>query len=207
MVKYFLDHLTQNSDQFVFGPIQDDEALLLYSIIRTCNIKTILEVGGLNGYSANNFLHAVTDQGKVYTVDISSVNKIKDNHIVITKNAQDVNTQDIDSSYIGLVFFDAHAYDEQMQLLNNLISSNLIDDNTIIALHDTNTHPLQVCSWSYQTNDGWIHQPVERNMVNTLVDDFGYNCINFHTQPSNHNNSLPFRHGISILKKFKHLSV
>ena len=58
MVNYDLTHLTQNENQRVLGPIQDDEALFLYSIIRGCRLERILEIGGLNGYSARNFLKA-----------------------------------------------------------------------------------------------------------------------------------------------------
>lgn len=59
MVKYDLSHLTQDDNQHVWGPIQDDEALFLYSIIRASRLKRIFEIGGLSGYSAQNFLNAV----------------------------------------------------------------------------------------------------------------------------------------------------
>ena len=44
MVYYDLTHLNQPSNQFVLGPIQDDEALFLYSIIRGSRLKYILEL-------------------------------------------------------------------------------------------------------------------------------------------------------------------
>ena len=60
MVKYDLSHLSQPENQNVSGPIQDDEALFLYSIIRGCRLERILEIGGLSGYSAKNFLQALS---------------------------------------------------------------------------------------------------------------------------------------------------
>ena len=58
MVNYNFTHLTQNYQQNVWGPIQDDEALFLYSIIRGSRLTRILEIGGLHGYSGLNFLKA-----------------------------------------------------------------------------------------------------------------------------------------------------
>jgi predicted O-methyltransferase YrrM len=54
-----LIHLTQDVNQQVGGPIQDDEALMLFAVVRGCRFKRILEIGGLFGYSAKNFCEAV----------------------------------------------------------------------------------------------------------------------------------------------------
>jgi predicted O-methyltransferase YrrM len=59
MATFDLSHLVQPRSQAVGGPIQDDEALLLYAIVRVMRLRTILEIGGLDGYSARNFLKAV----------------------------------------------------------------------------------------------------------------------------------------------------
>ena len=58
-MKYDLSHLIQNSDQMVLGPIQDDEALLLFALCKVMMIKNIIEIGVLDGYSTNNFIKAV----------------------------------------------------------------------------------------------------------------------------------------------------
>ena len=70
MSEYNLSHLTQDSRQYVGGPIQDDEALVLYSIIKCMRIKTVLETGGDSGYSAKNFTEAVGPDGLVFCCDI-----------------------------------------------------------------------------------------------------------------------------------------
>ena len=92
-----------------------------------------------------------------------------------------------------------------MILLNKFINTNLIDEDSFIVLHDTGTHPNQYTLGSYETSEGWVHQQVERKMVNILVNDYGYHCINFHTKLNIHDDKLPFRHGLTVLKKFKNL--
>lgn len=39
--------------------LQDDEALFLYSIVYGMRMSSVLEIGGLRGYSAQNFLQAM----------------------------------------------------------------------------------------------------------------------------------------------------
>jgi predicted O-methyltransferase YrrM len=73
MTSYDLSHLTQPQKQNVVGPIQDDEALFLYSLIRTMRLKRILEIGGDVGYSATNFLKAIGGNGIVYIVEAHSL--------------------------------------------------------------------------------------------------------------------------------------
>jgi predicted O-methyltransferase YrrM len=64
--KYDLSHLTQPSHQNVSGPIQDDEALLLFALIRVMCMRRVLEVGGLFGYSATNFIQAVGPEAGLF---------------------------------------------------------------------------------------------------------------------------------------------
>src|SRR5579872_3938367 len=103
MVAYNLSHLTQAPDQQVSGPIQDDEALLIYAVIKVMRLRRILEVGGLSGYSARNFTAAVGDEGVVYTVDLTPVPAQGPNHRVVTKDAADLTAADLDSLPLDLV--------------------------------------------------------------------------------------------------------
>ena len=57
MAVYDLSHLTQETHH-PGGAIQDDEALLLFAMIRVMHLRRVLEIGGLDGYSARNFLAA-----------------------------------------------------------------------------------------------------------------------------------------------------
>jgi protein-L-isoaspartate O-methyltransferase len=207
MVVYTLSHLTQPETQAVLGPIQDDEALLLYSIVRGMRLKRILEIGGLSGYSATNFLAALPADGVVYTVDINPVtSRDRVRHRTLCKDAHVLDAADVDTRPLDMVFFDCHVYDAQMALFHRLRDQGIITDRTVLALHDTNTHPYQVVPWAYETADGWVHQPVERRMLNEFVE-MGYHALCLHTQNAVHSAQFPYRHGVSVLQKFTTLAV
>src|SRR5271166_5493689 len=194
MVKYSLSHLTQEPSQMVSGPIQDDEALVLFSIIRCMRMRTVIEIGGLSGYSATNFCEAVGPSGKVITVDINKVPQVAANHAVIQGDATKLTKHELLVDRFDLVFLDCHVYDVQMNFVSNLLHEKLIDDDTVIAIHDTNTHPYQSVPYAYKIPGGWVHQPVERRMVNDL-QRAGYDALCLHTSPDRHDDSMPYRHG------------
>ena len=198
--KYNLDHLTQEESQAVAGPVQDDEALFLYSVIRGMRLKTVFEIGGLSGYSAINFLRAVGDDGTVYTCDINPVPIMGPNHRFIHKSAVEVEPADLEHPTLDLIFFDCHLYEIQMALFSRFKAWGIIDDHTVIALHDTNTHPSPAPS-NYPTSQGYVHQPVERRMVNDFVQ-MGYHSFSLHTRLHRHSAKFPYRHGVTLMSRF-----
>jgi hypothetical protein len=199
-MKYNLEHLTQEPSQMVMGPIQDDEALVLFSIIKTCRFRRIVEIGGLDGYSAKNFLEAVGTDGVVYTIDYNHVNTISPNHITIIKSVECVVMDDI-KNRVDMVFFDCHNYNCSLSFFNNMVESGIIDDETILVLHDTNLHYKNTTGGSFYNGVGWVHQPAERDLSNHFFD-IGYQVIDLGTKPESHNESFPYRHGLTICKKF-----
>ncbi|MFA5197689.1 MAG: class I SAM-dependent methyltransferase [Patescibacteria group bacterium] len=213
MVVYNLSHLTQANDQSKPGPIQDDEALLLFALIRVTRIKRILELGAGNGYSAVNFCAAIGSNGKVYSVDWgidASCPKIADNHIVIVKNVADLNAKDLDEEPIDLVFFDCHAYEAELCAFQSLRKSGIITDKTIFVFHDTNLWPTKDApnllkkKWpeiSYEVEGGWVFGPPERQLVNDFKE-MGYDIFNLGTKRDVHGTHLPYRCGLSIASKF-----
>jgi predicted O-methyltransferase YrrM len=207
MVKYDLSHLTQAEHQNVSGPIQDDEALFLYSIIRGCRLTRILEIGGLNGYSGTNFLKALsyTNDGILYTCDLNQVPKLAPNHVVIVKNALGLSIDELDNKPLDLIFFDCHDM-IQMDIYFRFVNSGIITDKTILALHDTNLHypPYHYCGTFVKEENGYAHQPVERTMVN-IFKDLGYDIFSISTDASKHSADFPVRHGITVCKKFVNL--
>lgn len=207
MVKYDFSHLTQDENQKVLGPIQDDEALFLYSIIRGNRMTRIFEIGGLNGYSGKNFLQALsyTKNGILYTCDINPVPKLADNHKLLIKNALEITLEDIDNLPLDLIFFDCHDL-VQLNVYDNFLKNGIINDKTILALHDTNLHYSPYNFWGpyIKEEDGYAHQPVERHMVN-LFKEHGYDIFSISTDKTKHDDSFPFRHGITLCKKFNKL--
>lgn len=107
MVAYNLDHLTQKSDQWVYGPIQDDEALFLYAVIRGMRLRRILEIGGLQGYSAVNFLRAIGENGELHTIDINRVERQGPNHRTLQKDARHIAPDDVDGKPLDMIFLTA----------------------------------------------------------------------------------------------------
>lgn len=210
MVNYNISHLDQPDNQNVSGPIQDDEALFLYSIVRGCRLSYILEIGGLDGYSARNFLQAMdyprneNEKYMMYTCDTNPVVAINDHHKVIIKDAIHLTPEDLDNNQLDMVFYDCHDM-VQLNIHNILLSKNIITDNTIIALHDTNLHydPHQHPDSIFnEIEKGFAHQTIERKIVN-IFKKMGYDVFNIQTDASKHSDLFPVRHGISICRKFK----
>ena len=94
-----------------------------------------------------------------------------------------------------------------MDIFYKFVNNNIINDNTILALHDTNLHypPYQHCGIFIEKDNGYAHQPVERLMVNTFKN-LGYDIFSISTDHSKHSENFPVRHGITVCKKFKVLS-
>ena len=106
-MNYDLSHLTQDHTQRVLGPIQDDEALLLFALCKSMIIKNVVEIGVQSGYSTLNFVKAVGEDGNVISFDVDFFNKKFPNFTFIHKNAANVEESDIPWE-IDLVFFDSH---------------------------------------------------------------------------------------------------
>jgi len=200
MVTYSLSHLVQPDNQDILGPIQDDEALFLFGLIRVLCIRRVLEVGGLDGYSAANFCAAVGTSGKVYTVDFNEVPTVAACHITIQKDAAQLVAGDLDGLPLDLIFLDCHVYDAQMQLLKNLEQCGIVTRDTVIALHDTALHPDDRVGWGYQIEGGWVHQNVERAIVNALRLD-GWEALLLHPPFSRFTPEMPRRHGLAVLSR------
>jgi predicted O-methyltransferase YrrM len=193
MVKYNLDHLVQSDKQMVMGPIQDDEALLLYSIVKTMRMKRILEIGGLDGYSARNFLAAMDENGTLHTVDVNPVATLSKNHKVIQKDVRNVTADDLPKKPLDMVFFDCH-HPAQMDLYERLSASGNIDRHTLIALHDTAVH-------YDQKGQPRAQQFVEREMT-VKFGKMGYELICLHPRKENLDEKMPFRHGLTLCSMF-----
>lgn len=206
VVKYSLEHLTQADDQRIIGPIQDDEALFLFALIKCMMLRTIVEIGGLAGYSAQNFLAAAGPEGQVFTIDLSPVPKIAANHHVIIGDAAELDYKALGINSVDMIFFDCHDVEAQMRALDKFFRDGVADDSTLICLHDTNCHPQQIVPWAYETADGWVHQTAERTMVN-LLHTQGYDAICLDTRMDRHDPSLPYRHGLTLMRRFRPLAV
>ena len=189
----------------------DRELLFLYGLISCKNPRTIVEIGGGKSthLSTKIFLDVIKgnpDQ-HLYSIDILEIEKIQDNHYTIQKSCSDVISQDFSFRKIDILFLDAHVVIPQLDFFNRMVDNKSITDDTIIILHDTNLFykPFvddNFLEGSFEHNDGFVHQWVERNLVNYFKLK-GYDLFNLNTKKENHNFDYPYLYGFSICQKFK----
>ena len=203
-----LSHIgLQGPDQRVLGPMQDDEALLLFALARTTQVARILEVGGLHGFSAANFMAALRrkQNATFYTLDVDPQAEQGSQHRVITKDAMNFMPSDIDYNPIDLLFLDCHARKASQHLLHTLLKHNLLRADGYVVLHDTGLHPLPLLPSSVKLPHAelWVHQPVERQLATWLqTADPSWQRISLHDDTRK-----PFRHGLTIMQRRVDLSV
>lgn len=205
-LEYDLRHLTAKS-QDVCGPIQDDEALFIFALVQAMRLRNIAEIGGQTGYSARNFIAAMQKSSQptmLYTIDLDPVQQVAPNHKVIQKDARLVLPADFNHAPLDLIFFDCHEYLVQMALYRRLVRHGIINNSTVILLHDTDVWYLdRPPSWcdlrhlGFNSTGPIIHQPAERRMVNTFKDA-GYNVFNLHTRKEMLTADLVVRHGLTV---------
>lgn len=145
---YELPHLLRDNAPRL-GPVQDDEALLLYGLVRATRPRTIVEFGTANGFSAMNWMHAIADdvEARVYSYDIlpyPSAVALEDadpRFIFLQKSQADFEASDVDFRVVDLAFFDAgHLIEYSLKAFERLLGS--LGPTAIVAVHDTGLHVL-----------------------------------------------------------------
>lgn len=221
-MKYDISHLDQHGEK-VIGPIQSDEALLIYSMIRVIRPKVILEFGFSKGFSSLNFLKAMPDDSAIFSYDISEESEkisetIKDGRFKFIFKGQDAfESADIDNLPVDVVFFDAsHNADLNIVTFKKIVK--LINNNALILVHDTgswhnscNELPGDTTGYYvngypfpkgyFLNNKEYIHQQGERKFVNYLREHYPeFQQVHFHS-------TRTFRHGITLLQNSKPLAI
>ena len=202
--------------QNVGGPIQDDEAVMLFGMVRTMGITRILELGGKHGYSAQNFLQAMNcvngnvSEHAMYTVDYQGELKaFDDRHHLLIKDAIRLTAEDVDNTPLGMVFLDCHSFYASLHVLKVLTSQNLLTKNALVAFHDTGLHQHKAVWFQPAAPDaiGFITQPTERILAQWLVwydESSNWQRISFHDDVRQLRLGAGqqwFRHGITILQR------
>jgi predicted O-methyltransferase YrrM len=213
-----VSHLTAYSDRQAIGPLQQPEALLLFSIVRTVIPKTIVEFGFYQGHSAFNFLQAMAPDAYLFSYDISDESlRIANTDFAahshfrfLHKSQTDFLHSDIDNRMIDLLFFDAsHDLQLNQQTFEAVVSA--LSEDSIVCIHDTGLWNKDHCSEIHrnfiqeQGSNHWVdsasyaHQNDERIFVNWILDTYpAFQAIHFHSM-----NSL--RHGLSVLQRKRKL--
>ena len=212
---YSLGYLDLFDEETAIGPLQRDEALLLYGLVRTIRPKVILEFGFYLGHSAYNFLCAGGSGTRVFSYDVTDVSKRTatrffsrySNFRYIHKSQTEFDATDIQCMRVDLLFMDA-----SHSLASNIKTFELVrpvlTDNAVIAIHDTGTWSKQHMravhnAFAATRRDQWLsdeefaHQPEEREFVTYLLRQHpDFQCIHLHSA-----NTL--RHGLTILQSGK----
>ena len=202
--KYDLSHLIQDS-QFVFGPVQDDEALLLFGAIKTIRPKVIVEFGANNGFGSLNFLKAIDEDSKLYSYDINPFNKDSlanedKRFIFYRKSHSDFDQMDVGNQTIDFVFVDYAHTDTMKTGFKKII--NQISFNGIIAIHNTGLHVSEQanCVCDYENYCGGAHQKDARAFINWIIENYTeWHVLEMHSFKI-------FRHGLTFLQKIYQLS-
>ena len=206
-LKSDLSHLNEDKADYprqaVSGPMQADEMLTLFSLIRTSSVRRVLEVGGFHGDSAFNFLQALRCKRDaiVITVDLRTVKqwtKHAVTHRTLQKDASNLTMADVDGRPVDAILLDCHAYYATKHILHNVLSRKLLAPNGFIFLHDTGLHSQPGAHSQFQQSPrGYVHQPVERLIAQWLVSvDCSFQRISAHDDTR----ADVSRHGLTIMQ-------
>lgn len=202
-----ISHLTLFSE-VADGPIQREEALFLYSLLRVVRPRTAVEIGFLHGRSALNFLCALDADAHLYSFDIAPGDEARelfahDSRFTYRMRSQDQLTrEDIDGREADFVFLDAsHELDLNRKTFSRLLP--LMVPDAILAVHDTGTIPRRFVRANHYFNEstvGWIGDerevvPDERAFVNWLLDEHPeFSQVHLHARRT-------VRCGITVLQR------
>lgn len=177
-----LTHLALFSETS-WGPVQRDEALLLYALVRVLRPRTVLEIGFLKGRSALNFLAALDADARLYSIDVDPAQAARAQRLlghdarfafkVLSQDA--VSAEVTDNRPADLVFLDAsHDLELNQATFERLLA--VMAPDAVLAIHDTGAIPRELVPeghWWLQSDAGWIGdqrevRPDERAFVNWI---------------------------------------
>jgi predicted O-methyltransferase YrrM len=209
-----VSHLALYEEEDASGPLQRDEALLLYGLVRVIRPKTVLEFGFLRGHSAFNFLLALDADAALYSFDVEPMAEQaartiieRDQRLRFRLKSQDqITADDVDGRRIDFVFFDA-SHDLEINQRTFQRIEGLLAPRAVVAVHDTGAwardriqlSPMAI-TYTQENADHWLpsgdfaHRPDERRFVNWVGEarpDFGQ--IHLHSVHT-------LRHGLTLLQ-------
>lgn len=211
-----ISHLAPFREEDAVGPVQRDEAVLLYGAVRAIRPKTVVEIGFLVGDSAFNFLRAMDDDAKLYSFDISPKAQelarelfSHDRRFRFGLLSQDeITERDIDGRNIDMLFLDA-SHDLALNQRTFEAIESLLAPRALVAIHDTGAWGEDAISspaagplpagWVADEGGRWVdggyaHQPEEREFVNWIAETRPqFSQIHFHCTST-------LRHGLTMLQ-------
>lgn len=193
-------HLAYFDGDEALGPVQRDEALMLFSVIRVLCPRVVVEFGFGQGHSAFNFLQALDATAVLHSFDWSdSAETIArrefesyGNFIFHKKSQADFSSADVEGKPVDLAFIDA-SHDLGLNIETFKRLAPCLSPEGLVAIHDTGVWrrrhfaPMHR-AFAKQKPQDWLspelfqHQRDEREFVNWIIsENSGYSVIHFHS--------------------------
>lgn len=211
-------HLLSYREDDAIGPLQRDEAIALFGIVRTLRPKVVVEFGFFHGHSAFNFLQAMTPDAQLYSYDIDAESQRRaltefafdQRFHFLAKSQTDFAAEDIGNRKIDFVFFDAaHELDLNQATFRKILPH--LAAEAMVAVHDTglwhrrhfgtiHREFVEEMPGEWESADLYAHQPGEREFIDWIqATEPGFGALHFHT-------SETLRHGFTLLQRQRRLS-
>jgi predicted O-methyltransferase YrrM len=210
---YPLAHLAAHAEEHAIGPVQRDEALLLFAVTRVLRPQVVVEVGFLGGQSAFNFLRALDPGATLYSFDISqSAEDIAaamfshfDNFHFRRVSQDAIGPEHIGGQRIDLVFLDA-SHDVKLNQRTFDRLAPMLQDDGVLIVHDTGAWPREHLTDRHRAvamgrpelwtaGDLFEHRREEREFVNWILEERpGFAQLHLHSRHT-------LRHGLTILQR------
>jgi len=217
---YDIGHLRVYQEADAVGPLQRDEALLMYGLCRVLRPRKVVEMGFLFGHSAFNLLQATGPDAHVYSFDVSQEAaqfarrhfRGIDRFTFVHASQTDISAELVGGGSIDLAFLDAsHDLELNKQTFDRLVP--LLSDGAVVAVHDTGTWRRDLMGPPHHAfleesgqelhslGDRVQHQRDERRFVNWITEERGgFSALHLHTD-------RVIRHGLTLLQARKPLPV
>lgn len=194
------------AEEDAMGPVQREEALFLYALLRLVRPRVIVEFGFFEGHSARVFCRACPES-QVFSFDLEDNPPARaalecfPNFHFRHKSMSDVVHADVGHGAVDFVFFDA-CHEEDINMATLRIMEPWLADGAIVAVHDTG---LWHRRWltpdrlgepgQWVAADLYAHQPGERRFVRRLRD------TRPHWGQIELGTTACLRHGLSLIQK------
>lgn len=208
-----LAHLLAYDDEGAIGPLQQDEAVALFGIVRCLRPITLVEFGFFHGHSAFNFLMAMQEDALLVSYDVDDESALRARvefaglrGFQFHHKSQDAfDPSDVGGRPLDFVFFDAaHHLDLNQRTFEKILQH--LSPGAMVAIHDTgiwnpaflqDVHRSFIQEMPTRTTAGGniIHQPGEREFVEWILAEHPeFQAIHLHSDQT-------LRHGLTLLQK------
>ncbi|HRC86907.1 MAG TPA: class I SAM-dependent methyltransferase [Thermoanaerobaculia bacterium] len=214
-----LGHLAFFHEEEALGPIQREEALLLFALVRVLRPALVVELGFHRGHSALNFVAALDPGARLVSFDIAeSARELAEGYLgglpgfrYIHKSQTDLSASDFDGQKIDLVLLDA-AHDVELNQRAYRALEPCLAPGAVIAVHDTGVWQRSTMRPSHHERArerpaGWFDAeqyqpwPEERQFVNWLRQAHPELAqLHLHSERT-------VRHGLTLLQRSEALPI